>query len=290
MPARARPTARRIELGYELRELRKLADLTLEEAVHGLSMSDTKLYRVETGLQDLRNAGDLRKLLGRYGVTEEEDIERLLAIQRAASSREWWTQFKGSMPSGMPRFIGIESAAVEMQAFHPIVILGLLQTERYARALYEIAKQVEDTTNEFIDQGVTLRMKRKEYLTRDEEPGRLWAILYEPALRYLVGGPDVMREQYDEITRLAALDNVTVQVLPHTVRGYVAVNDFSILHLGDTLPTTVQVDNAWGASSVSDTPREVAKFARKFNALVASSLPPEDTPKFLTQLSREITE
>ncbi|UGY94277.1 DUF5753 domain-containing protein [Streptomyces gobiensis] len=232
----------------------------------------------------------MRKLLARYGITDEESVDRLLAIQREGSSREWWTQFKGSMPSGMPRFVGIESAAQEIQAFHPVVVLGLLQTERYARALYEIAKQVEDTTNEFIQQGVQLRMKRKEYLTRDEEPGKLWAILYEPALRYIVGDTDVMREQYDEITNLAALDNMTVQVLPHTVRGYVAVNDFSILNLGDTLPTTIQVDNAWGASSVSDTPREVAKFSRKFNALVASSLPPEDTPKFLQQLSREITE
>lgn len=167
--------------------------------------------------------------------------------------------------------------------------MGLLQTEEYARALYEIAKPVEDTTNEFIDQGVKLRMTRKEYLTRAEEPGKLWVILYEPALRYIVGDVEVMREQYNEITKLAARDNVTVQILPQTVRGYVAVNDFNILNLGETLPATVQVDNAWGASSVSDTTREVVKFSRKFHALVASSLPPEDTPMFLHQLSREIT-
>ncbi|MBU3863570.1 helix-turn-helix domain-containing protein [Streptomyces sp. 4503] len=290
MAARPRPTARRIELGHELRQLRQQADLTLQEAVRGFPLSDTKLYRVETGLQDLRNSGDLRKLLERYGVTDEESIDRLLAIQREGSSQEWWTQFKSSLPSGMPRFVGVESAAQEIQAYHPCLVLGLLQTEAYARSLCEVAKPIEDTTNEFIQQVVQLRMKRKESLKREEDPVKLWAILYEPALRYIVGDRDVMREQYEEISKLASLNHVTVQVLPQTVRGYLAEHDFSILHLGDALPSTVQVDNAWSATSVSDKPREVAKFSRKFNALVASSLPPEDTPKFLQELSREITE
>lgn len=290
MAAKPRPTARRIELGYELRQLRKQADLTLEEAVRGLPLDDSKLYRIERGLQDLRTAGDLRKLLARYGVENEEIVDRLVAIQREGSRREWWTQFKSVMPSGMPRFMGIESAAKEIRAFHPCLVLGLLQTEGYARALYEIAKPIEDTTNEFVQQNVQFRMERKEALTREDNPLKMWAILYEPALRYVVRSVAVMRDQYDEISKLVTLDHVTVQVLPQTVQGYLTPHNFSILDLGDTLPSTVQVDNAWGASSVSDTPREVARFSRRFNALVASSLPPEDTPKFLKQLSREITE
>ncbi|WP_183091518.1 DUF5753 domain-containing protein [Streptomyces radicis] len=220
----------------------------------------------------------------------DDEVDRLLAIQREASSREWWTQYKGSMSSGMPRFVGIESAARSIQAFHPCLVLGLLQTEAYARALYEIAKPIDDTTNAFIENGVQLRMKRKESLLDEDDPLRLWVILYEPALRYIVGGDEIMREQYEEITRLAMLDHVTVQVLPQSVRGYLQVHNFSILYLDDPLPTTVQVDNAWGASSVSDTPQEVAQFTRKFSAMVASSLPPEDTPKLLQRLSREITD
>jgi hypothetical protein len=233
--ARARPTARRIELGHELRLLRQRARFTLQEAVKGLPLSDTKLYRIETGLHDLRNAGYLRELLKRYGVTDEETVGRLLAIQREGASREWWTQFRMAMPSGMPRFIGVESAAREIRAFHPTRVLGLLQTEGYARALYEVAKPIEETTTEFVQQNVAVRMTRKEALTREDEPLRLWAVLFEPALRYAVGGVEVMREQYDEITRLAALDHVTVQVLPQSVRGYVAAHDFSILLL-DLIP------------------------------------------------------
>jgi hypothetical protein len=102
-----------------------------------MPFSDTKLQRVETGLQDLRSASDLRKLLARYGVTDEEEIERLVATQREASSQEWWTPHTTSMNPGMPRFLGIESSAQEIRAYHPCLVLGLLQTEAYARARHQ---------------------------------------------------------------------------------------------------------------------------------------------------------
>ncbi|MGK5533710.1 helix-turn-helix domain-containing protein [Streptomyces sp. URMC 129] len=290
MAAPHRPTARRIALGHELRELRKQAGLSLQEAVRGMSFSDTKLQRVETGLQDLRSAGDLRKLLSRYGITDDEEVERLVATQREASSQEWWTPHAAHMPSGMPRFLGIESAAEEIRAYHPSIILGLLQTEAYALTRHQSSKSIDETTTEFIEDSVRIRMRRKEALTRDDAPLRLWAILYEPALRHIVGDPDLMREQYEEIVRLASLGNVTVQVLPQGMRGYLFEHNFSLLMLGGTLPTTVQLDTAFATVSIADKPREVRRFQRQFEALSRSALPPEETPKFLHQLSREITE
>lgn len=290
MAAQHRPTARRIALGHELRELRRRAGLSIQEASNGMAFSDTKLQRVETGLQDLRSAADLRKLLSRYGVIHEGDVERLVATQREASSQEWWTPHVANMSPGMPRFLGIESAAQEIRAYHPTTVLGLLQTEAYARARYSGAKPLDETTTEFVDDGVQIRMRRKEALTREEEPLRLWAILYEPALRYVMGDVNVMHEQYDEIVRLASLDNVTVQVLPLNMRGYLFEHDFSILMLGGRLPTTIQLDTAFGTASLADKPREVGRFSRHFEALSRSALPPEDTPKFLHQLAREITE
>lgn len=295
MGQKPRPTARRIELGYELRQLRERAGKTLEEvaesgAVNGLYFA--KLQRVETGLQDLRSAGDLRALLELYGVTDDRDVEQLLAIQREAASQDWWTPYRSTMPSGMPRFVGIEAAARETWAFHPNLVLGLLQTETYARTLYRLAQPIEETTTEFINKNVQLRMRRKEALTQTAEPLVLRAVLWEPALQYLIGDVDVMVEQYDELIKLAALPNVTIQVLPlfpPKIRGYLPSHDFSVLHLSGELPTTVQVDNAWSATSVSDKPREVGRFTRKFNAITASALPPEDTPAFLEKLKEEIT-
>lgn len=288
MAAPHRPTARRIELGHELRQLRKQAGLTLEDVARQLKISDTQMQRVETGLQSFRRADQLKKLLALYGITDEDAVESLLAIQRDSSSQEWWTPHTSYLSSGMPRFLGIESAAEEIRAYHPTLVYGLLQTEAYAKAIHENVKPITETTTEFVEHNVQVRMKRKEALTREESPLKLWVILYEPALRYIVGDTDVMREQYDEIISLAALDNVTVQILPQTVRGYLGAYDFVILDLGDSMPTTVQVDTAWFGAAVTDKPREVGMFRRQMEALSRSALPPVDTPKFLHQLSREI--
>jgi hypothetical protein len=43
MAAHHRPTARRIALGHELRELRRLAGLSIQDASQGMPFSDTKL-------------------------------------------------------------------------------------------------------------------------------------------------------------------------------------------------------------------------------------------------------
>ncbi|MEE1938582.1 helix-turn-helix transcriptional regulator [Streptomyces sp. TRM 70361] len=290
MAAPHRPTARRIALGHELRELRRRVGMSLQEASKGMPFSDTKLQRVETGLQDLRSAGALRKLLIRYGMTDEEEIERLITTQRTAASQEWWMLNAANMPSGVPRFLGIEAAAQEVRAYHPTLVLGLLQTEAYARARHEGAKSIDETTTEFIEDSVSVRMMRKEALTRGEDPLRLWAILYEPALRHVVGGVEVMREQYEEIDRLAALDNVTVQVLPQTMRGHLFEHDFSLMFLRDAMPTTIQVDGPFNATFISDKRREAGRFSRHFEALSRSALPSEETPKFLHRLSREIKE
>lgn len=133
-------------------------------------------------------------------------------------------------------------------------------------------------------------MKRKEALTRDDDPLKVWAVLYEPALRYVIGDADTMREQYAALAELAAMENVTLQVLPQAGQGYVAFHDVNVMILGDGLPTTAQTDTAWFTVAVTDKPREVGRFSRMFDAMVAAALPPRDTPKLLHQLSRGITE
>ncbi|WP_406452437.1 helix-turn-helix domain-containing protein [Streptomyces sp. NBC_00876] len=290
MAARPQPTARRIGLGHELRQLRKEADLTIAEAVKGLHFDESTLQRVETGWKSFRQAGHLRELLERYGVTDDEQVDRMVALQREASSREWWTGTGTTMLSGMPRFLGVESAAREIRVFHPTIVPGLLQSQAYAQAVHEVHKPIDETTTEFVEKSVQLRMKRKEALTRDDEPLKLWAVLYEPALRYAIGGVEVMREQYAMLAELAGLENVTLQVLPQTGGGYVAFHDVNIMILGDGLPTTVQTDTAWFTVAVTDKPREVGRFSRMFDAMAANAKPPGETQKFLHQLAREINE
>jgi len=293
MAAKRGRTAQRLELGLQMRHLREncgLGDrggaLSRKQAVVGLKISEASLQRIESGALNFRNVGDLRKLLDKYGVTDPEIIDGLVDLNKESNKQDWLTQFRGLMPTGMPGFVGIEPEAHSMKAYHPSLIYGLLQTERYAVAVHEVQKSVEEYTSEFIEQSVELRMRRQEVLTR-ENPVELHVILGEAALRYSIGGADVMREQYGQVEKMASWDHVTVQILPFR-RSYRCIDDFAILDFGNNFPPRVQVDTAWGAISTSDKPREVNRFARRFNAMTASALPPEDTPAFLHQLEREL--
>jgi transcriptional regulator with XRE-family HTH domain len=293
MAAKRGRTAQRLELGLQLRQLRENCGLgergggfTRRQAVQGLRISEASLQRIEAGALNFRNVGDLRKLLEKYGVTDEGVLESLINLNRESNHQDWLTQYRGLMPAGMPGFVGLEPEARAMKAYHPTVVYGLLQTEGYARATHELHKPIEEYTSEFIRNSVELRMKRQEVLT-GEDPVRLHVILGEAALRYPVGGTEVMHYQYARLEELSAWDHITVQVLPFR-RSYRSTNDFAILDFGDALPLRVQTDSAWGSVSTSDKPREVDRFQRRFDAMVASALPPEDTPDFLHRLEREL--
>ncbi|MEC4019207.1 helix-turn-helix domain-containing protein [Streptomyces sp. H27-D2] len=298
MAAKRGGSGRRLQLGLQLRKLRENCEnsergcgLTRKQAVHGLKISEATLQRIETGALNFRNVGDLRKLLEKYGIDDDPDfVESLVELNRDASGQDWLTQFRPFMPSGMPNFVGVETEAHAIRAYHPTVVYGLLQTENYAKALMELGKPVEETTSESIVRNVELRMERRAIIHRDPDPVRLWVILAEAALLYQVGDTEVMSEQYEEIVKLSALTHVKVQVLPVRSRGgYRSASDFTILDLGERLPPMVQIDTPWGAVSTSDKPREVGRFNRRFETMTASALPPEDTAEIMQKLSRELT-
>ncbi|WP_431044755.1 helix-turn-helix domain-containing protein [Streptomyces sp. P1-3] len=287
MAAPTGPTVRRMQLGWELKKLREKSQLTLEQAVEGLPFSVTKLYRTENGLTALKSAADLRILLDRYGVDADEDIDFLVEIHRDSVNRGWWSVFRNVMPSGMSMFVGLESGARSIRAWQPNVVYGLLQTERYAREMFLTAKPVDETTTAFVERNVQLRMERKKVLHRPHGPLELWTILDEAALRRTVGSPDVMREQYEEIVRLAQQDNVTVQILPMAMAAYWSSFNFALLEFGSPLPTVVQIDTH-KVADLTDKDTEIWTFTRRFDALRAAALAPGETPAFLQRLAREI--
>ncbi|EFL21673.1 xre family toxin-antitoxin system, antitoxin component [Streptomyces himastatinicus ATCC 53653] len=287
MAAPTGPTVRRMQLGWELKRLRDKAGFTLAEAVDGLTFSTTKLFRVENGLSALPKAADLKALLDRYGVEDEEDVDFLMQIHRDSLNRGWWSVYRSVLPSGMGMHIGLESGARTSRTWQPNVVFGLLQTTRFARELFQSAKPVEETTTEFVERHIQIRMERKKALTRRDNPMELWVIQDEASLRRVVGSPDVMREQYEEIQNLVRLDNVTVQILPMATPAYRPHTNFNLWEFGSPLPSVVQSDAADG-SDISDKETTIWAFSRRFEHLRAAALAPGETPGFLQGLAREI--
>ncbi|MDB1086052.1 helix-turn-helix transcriptional regulator [Streptomyces sp. ACA25] len=289
MAARRGPTIPRRQLGGELRRLREQSGLIVLEAAQRVGISETKLSKVERGVAGLPKISDLEALLDLYGVTDEGDIEFLLDTHRQSLGRGWWTPYRSFMPSGMATYVGLESDARSIRAWQPNLVHGLLQTSEYARALYETAKPINETTTEFIERNIALRMQRKQMLTRATTPLEFWCILDEAALRRRRGSTEIMVQQYEEIVRLTRSDTVTVQVLPLHSTSYRCPNDFAILSFEPSTPPAVEVDGPWDTVSVVEREREVWTHTRRFDSLRAAALAPDETPRFLTELAREIT-
>ncbi|MGW1715297.1 helix-turn-helix domain-containing protein [Streptomyces sp. NPDC002156] len=289
MAAKRGATFRRRELGKELRRLREKKGETLQEVAKALGFSHTKLARVEIGENDLPRVSDLEGLIDHLDIDlPREDRELLLQLHRESLSKEPWMPYKAFMPSRMPTFRGLEQDARVMRAWQPAFVFGLFQTEDYANALYRIAKPVDETTSEYVEQNVRLRLERKELITRSEEPLELRVIMDEAAVRRMVGGPEVMRAQFEEIVKLGELENVTVQILPHDVVTYRTESNFILLDFSETLDPVVEVDMP-NTISVTDERREVQRHIRRYDAMRDSALPPARTAGFLEALAREWT-
>lgn len=287
MAAPKGPTSRRVHLGKVLTRMRDDLGMRREDVAGALGFSPEKLWRVERGRTGLPNPKDLKSLLAHYGEDDPEVVESLLVIHRESLQEGWWTPYTPHLTKGMREYVGMESDAVSIAAWQPSLVFGLLQTEQYARELLLSAKGVDETTTEFIDANAELRMERKTLITKDE-PRDLWVIMSEAALRDTIGSREVMNAQYDEVSRLASLDNVTIQILPSASTGYRASQNFALLDMGDPLGTIVQADQPGGQASVTDKKPDVGKYSRRFEALRAAALAPHETPNFIRKVKQEM--
>ncbi|MGH4022379.1 MAG: helix-turn-helix domain-containing protein, partial [Pseudonocardiaceae bacterium] len=86
------PAIPRRRLGAELRTLREDAGLKIEDVASELECSVSKVSRLETG-KGIPKIRDVRDLLDRYGVTEQQARDRLMRWTRQGQSQGWWTQY-----------------------------------------------------------------------------------------------------------------------------------------------------------------------------------------------------
>ena len=285
MGSQGSPTVRGIRLGMELRRLRQEAELTIEEVAKHLTMSRSRLSRVETGKVVPRQR-DVRAMLDLFGTTDAQQVELLLTITREAQQKGWWTDYEDVLPAGFETYVGLEAAATTLREYQVHLVPGLLQTEDYARAVIRATRGGNEND---IEQLVALRMRRQERLT-GEHPLELWAVLDEAALHRPVGGRPVMREQLRHLAEIGQRDNVTVQVMPYDKGTHPGLaGPFAIVECPDLREQeTVYVDSS-GGNIYLEKPRDLRRHTRIFDHLRAEALGAGDSAAFLNAVANEMT-
>ncbi|MFF5264773.1 helix-turn-helix domain-containing protein [Actinomadura viridis] len=277
-------TVRRILLGSQLRRLREANGVSRQQAGYVIRASESKISRLELGRVSFKER-DVDDLLTLYGVTAKDEREALLQLAREANTPGWWHRYNDVLPGWFQTYVGLEESAALIRTYELQFVPGLLQSEGYARAVIRLGNA--GAAEHEIDQRVELRMQRQERLTGPEAP-RLWAVLDEGALRRPIGGPEVMREQFEYLIEMSKLPNVTIQVMPFRFGGHAAEGGaFSILRFPDQdLPDVVYVENLTGAMYL-DKRDDVDTYLQAMERLCVDSATPERTVELLGDYLRE---
>jgi transcriptional regulator with XRE-family HTH domain len=204
----AGPTVERRRLALELRRLRAQSQRTIHDVAARLECSAGKVSRIETGAVGVR-IQDVREMLDLYGV-HGQHREDLLELVRRSRRRAWWHGYTDVVPPDSAKFYGLEDGAATIDEHRVALVPGLLQTDRYARALIGAAT---DAPAEVVERRIALRRERRRLLERPDPP-TFTAVLGEAVLYERIGGPHVLAEQLRYLVEAASRPAITIMVRP----------------------------------------------------------------------------
>ncbi len=279
------PTALRMMLGAHLRQLREARGISREDAGWRIRSSESKISRMELGRVSFKER-DIADLLTLYGVSAQDERDRLLALARNANTPGWWHRYGDVLPSWFQSYLGLEAAAAVIRTYEIQFVPGLLQTAEYARAVILLGHR--NASADEINRRVSLRMDRQRILTR-RDPPHLWVVMDEAVLRRPVGGRPVMRGQLAALIEANKLPNIRLQIIPFHTGGHAASGGaFSILRFRDQdLPDVVYVEQLTSAIYL-DKRDDVDHYVAAMETLAAEADPPQGTAAMLADMLAEV--
>jgi hypothetical protein len=272
-------------LGAHLRRMREARGISREDAGWEIRSSESKISRMELGRVSFKER-DVADLLALYGLDDDVERSRLLALARDANAPGWWHRYGDVLPGWFQSYLGLEAAASLIRTYEVQFVPGLLQTEDYARAVVRLGHGTESA--EQVERRVLLRMTRQKVLARPAPP-QLWAVVDEAVLRRPIGGAKVMRAQIEALAAAARSPNIRLQVIAFHAGGHAAAGGaFSILRFPDQdLPDIVYVEQLTSALYL-DKREDVDYYAAAMERLCVEADTPARTPGILEEILRDL--
>jgi transcriptional regulator with XRE-family HTH domain len=269
------PLGPRRSIATSLRKLREDSGKLLNEVADDLMISTSKLSRLENA-QGKPLPRDIRDLIAYYGIEGTPLAARLQRWVAEAQRRGWWTEYD-EVAGGLDAHLAYEADATVERAYTLPFVPALLQTTDYATAIFrDMERRPADEVSRLID----VRNRRQEVLKYREglDPLRLVAVTHESALRQMVGTPEIMRDQLDELVERSAAPNVSLHILPFSaspVYTMTCMYAYFEYRAADNLDQdVVHVETPAGFFSIVDADK-VAQYRGWHDALVNASLSEE---------------
>ncbi|MFC9233630.1 helix-turn-helix domain-containing protein [Streptomyces decoyicus] len=168
-------------------------------------------------------------------------VERDRLAELVSVLEDGWQLDDPGVPEWMDPLVSLEGVAEYIDAYACALVPGLLQIPEYALAMY----QARGADLEESKRKVAARIRRQDVLQRDDL--HLHVVLAESVLRWVVGGPDVMRAQIDHLREMMDRPHIDLRVLPYTAGASAAGSGGNFMILGrdgrdgDPAPFTMTV-------------------------------------------------
>ncbi|MGN5633254.1 helix-turn-helix domain-containing protein [Streptomyces sp. AC154] len=283
----ARPNVHRRRMGSALRSLRNAAGFSMDEAAEHLGLSGKPaLSKIENGKQRVSGLG-LTAFFQVYGVDSEATRAKVKAMASLAASGKRTNlidEYKEAIRShGFEEYLHLEGMAAKAESFLHVVP-GLLQTREYATAIVESSHKwsSKHEVRRFVD----LRLARQNAVTR-ENPIELRCILDEAALRRVVGGAEVMKNQLQRLLDASeGSGDVAIQVLPFTAGPHSGIDgSFQLLHFQAGPP--VCVVETMTTSVYLEEDGDVSRYVTALDLLRTKALDEQRSRRFIHQLIKD---
>ncbi|OLF06170.1 transcriptional regulator [Actinophytocola xinjiangensis] len=280
------PTVRLRRLAAELRRLRQNSGLPREEVMERTGLNIATLYRLESA-KARPQARTLATLLRLYKV-KEPYREYLIQLCRDAAIQGWLRQYHAELPEEYAAYISFEDEAQRVRNYESLLLPGLLQTERYARAV--IRGVLPTATDAEVEDRVRARMERQAVLTKKSRL-KLWAVVDEASLHRMVGGPEVMLDQLNHLASAMNEPNITLQVIRYSAGAHPGMpGQFSILEFADPMDTDLIYVDSMAGDFFLESDVKISHFRTSFDTLVAVAASPIDSASLIADLAREMKE
>lgn len=279
----------RWELGNELRTLRLAAGKSIADAARWLECSDAKISRMENG-QRGAVARDVRDLCKLYGVPAQRR-DQLMSLSREAAAADQGAS--ATIAGKFSTYVALESKARSLRNYEATFVPGMLQTERYTRAVIR-QNADDDLSADDLEQRVQIRADRQQRVWGGGEDALRAHFIIDENVLWRPAGVDpetraIREEQIDRLIRATMLENVTLQVIPYEAGFYRGMEGSTInllnLDEGPRTSSTCYLEGMLIDLFVRGH-GEIATIGAKFDQMSSTALSAADTRKFLMKLAR----
>ncbi|KND38367.1 helix-turn-helix domain-containing protein [Streptomyces acidiscabies] len=258
--------------GQWIKERREELSLTQQEVADRAIMSRTHIAHIEAGRRT-PSKEDARRL------------DRVLQMQGALIIFRPGREEEEVVPDYFSAVLILEQQAVQIREFGLTYFPGLLQTERYARAV--LGQVFPPISDEERDKRVVTRLERQRFLESGRVPA-FWVLLDEMVLRRPVASADIMAEQITHVADLAESGRIRVHVLPFGAGHHPLLGGMlTLMWFDDQPPLAYSEGNI--AGKLYDSPSLVEQYQHRYDLALSDALPLQESVALLRAAAKDCT-